>query len=377
MNPSPTDTSSSVALPSVETWTGILHLYVAFDWGEEVDLDHARRLVPAEVHDLPRRLRTPASIAYRPPPLRVQVPMNLPERLEIGPAQGLADVTLFDFAAVSVALHVPFRLSTDSLRRLANRLAAPAPVVQAAVAALKPVYDRFLPAIHHPQWKDDLSEEYFVFQFSTDGELAAPESLGNEHGNWLAGLLRLEAGPLSREEVAEALRLHLSYSPNDLLVPDWASAVLFDRDCDETLQTIEFANLQLLEFRHLDNRLDQSLAEAYRMIHPLVESRLPFWRNHARALRAVGEMKVEANNLFERTGNVLKLMGDQYLARVYRLLASRFHLEAWERNIQRKLETTEGIYRVISDQSAIYRTEFLEITVIVLIAVEIVLAVVR
>ena len=32
-------------------------------------------------------------------------------------------------------------------------------------------------------------------------------------------------------------------------------AVLVDRECDETLQTIEFANLQLLEFRHIDNRL--------------------------------------------------------------------------------------------------------------------------
>ena len=39
-------------------------------------------------------------------------------------------------------------------------------------------------------------------------------------------MLRLEAGGLSAEEIAEALRLHLSYSPADLFICDWAAAVL-------------------------------------------------------------------------------------------------------------------------------------------------------
>lgn len=295
----------------------------------------------------------------------------------IGPFEGTADVTLFDFAGVSVALHVPFRMAAESLRDLANWLANPSAVVQAVRSAVEPLYQRILSAIQKPQWEDDLSEEYFVFQLTSEGGVAAPDLLHGSNATWLAALLRLEGGPLSSEEVAEALRLHLSYSPDDLLVPDWAAAVLFDRDCDETLQTIEFANLQLLEFRHLDNRLDESLAEAYRLIHPLVESRLPFWRNHGRPLRALGELKVEANSLFERTGNVLKLVGDQYLARVYRLLVSRFHLEDWDQSIQRKLESAEGVYRVVADQAAFFRTEFLEIIVIGLIFLEILLALFR
>src|SRR5947209_6087527 len=63
-------------------WKGILHAFIAFDWGEEVDLDRARALVPAEVHDLPRRRRTPSSITYRPHPLRLDLPpvaLALPE----------------------------------------------------------------------------------------------------------------------------------------------------------------------------------------------------------------------------------------------------------------------------------------------------------
>ena len=41
-------------------YRGLLHIFVAFDWGDEVNLELARKLVPAEVHALPRRRRTPA-----------------------------------------------------------------------------------------------------------------------------------------------------------------------------------------------------------------------------------------------------------------------------------------------------------------------------
>jgi hypothetical protein len=355
-------------------WAGTLHAYVAFDWGEEVDLEQARRLVPAAFHDLARRRRTPPSFAYRPPPLRIRtdpVPLDLPG---LGTCCGPAEATVFDFAAVSVAFHLPFRLPATGLTGLAGQLADPAPVVDAARAAVAPCYGQMLPAIKNPLWQDDFSEEYFVFQLEPDGAGGPAALLGPDAG-WLAGLLRLEAGPLSDEETAEALRRHLSYSPADLLVTDWASSVLLDRDCDETLQTIEFANLQLLELRHLDQRLDGDLANAYRIIHAVVQSRLPFWRGYGRSLRALGELRVEAEGLFERTENVLKLIGDQYLARVYRLLADRFHLQEWEHSVQRKLDVAEGVYRVVADQSDSYRTEFLELVVIGLILLEVVLAV--
>ena len=98
---------------------------------------------------------------------------------------------------------------------------------------------------------------------------------------------------------------------------------------------------------------------------------------HERPLRVLGELKVEANGLFERTGNALKLVGDPYLARAYRLLATRFHLETWIENIQRKLEVAEGVYQVLSDQASNFRLEFLELIVVLLILIEIILALVR
>ena len=147
------------------------------------------------------------------------------------------------------------------------------------------------------------------------------------------------------------------------------------RQCTETLRAVEFANLQLLEYRHIDDRLDKDQARAQTLIHDSVTSRWPFWRRPDAPVRVVGELKVEASALFERTGNVLKLVGDQYLARLYRLLATRFHLREWERSIQRKLEVIEGVYQVLSDQGEAFRAEFLEVIVVVLILIEILIAV--
>jgi hypothetical protein len=367
---------ASAPLASSVALTGVLHVYVAFDWGEELDLEQARRLVPAEIRDLPRRRRTPSSIVYRPPPLRIALPPVALDLPEAGTVQATAEATVFDFAGVSLALHVPFSLTADALSRLAGWLADSTPLLKAARATLDPLHKQLLPALHDPLWTEDLNEEYLVFQLPPSNGLE-PTFLVDGGAGWLAGLVRLEAGPLSAAEIKEALRLHIGYSPADMFIPDWAAGFLLDHDCDETLQTIEFANLQLLEYRHIDNRLDDALAGASRLTEWKRRSWLRFFRSYDRPLRTLGELKVEANGLFERTGNALKLLGDQYLARVYRLAATRFHLKEWERNIQRKLEVAEGVYQVVSDQAVSYRMEFLEIIVILLITLEIVLTLAR
>jgi len=360
---------------SATTLRGILHVYVAFDWGDEILLERAEAIVPAERKRLLRRRRTPSSIAYTPPPLRLLLPAPQLEVPELGPVSVTSEATVFDFAGVSAAFHVPFQAPAEALLQLAGHLAQPESWIAAARTALQPLYADLLPAIDHPQWKDDLSEEYFVFQFFPGEPL--PLERRPDESEWLAGLVRLESAPLSAAEIAEATRQYMTYYPWDLFIADWGAACLIDQDCDETLQTIEFVNLQLLEYRHIDNRLDVALANAYGLIHRAAQGRFPIWRGTYKALRAIGELNVEANSLFERTGNVLKLVGDQYLARVYRLLATRFHLNEWESIIQRKLDVIQDVYEVISDQADSYRTQFLEVIVVLLIIIEVVIAIVH
>ncbi|MBI3862885.1 MAG: hypothetical protein HY290_13425 [Planctomycetia bacterium] len=372
MSDMPAEAGPAVSAP----FGGILHAFVAFDWGEEVDLERARHVLPAELHSLPRRLRTPPSIAYQSPPLRFALPpLDLIVPV-LGRAQAPAELMLFDFGSASLAMRFNFRLTAADLSRLAGELADPTIFVQAARDALKPMFDKLRDAIFQPEWID-LSEEYFVFQLIPEPSTPSPPQLLAQFPGWLAGLVRLEAAPLSDSEIAEALRLRLSYSPDDLIVTDWTAAVVVDRDCAEILETMAFANLQLLEFRHIDKRLDGQLKTAYGLIHQLAHRWLPIWRTHARRLRVLRELHAEFNEMFERASDALTLVGDPYVARVYQQLAGRFHLDQWGQNIRRSIAVLDGIYQSVSGQAATYRIEALEIIVVLLILFEIVLALYR
>jgi hypothetical protein len=345
---------------------------VAFDWGEEINLEHAKKLFPWEMQSLPRRRRTPTSIAYSHPPLHYPLAAAQLELPELGRVTASTEATVVDFGAVSVAMHVPFRASAMQLTGIAAALSDSRALCREARAALAPLHAALSPAIESARFSE-LTEEYFVFEMPPGGPLPAPDVLLAEHSDWVAALALLESDPLSAEEIGQAVSAHISYSPSDLFLPDWSAALLIDENCGETLQVIEFANLQLLKYRFLDDLLDDRLEEAYRLIHPPGRSWVPR-RIHDRSLRALGKVKIDANGMFERAGHALKLVGDQYLARVYQMLQSRFHLKDWERSIERSLDLVQSVYQVFSDQAANYRAEFLEIVIIALIAFEIVMA---
>jgi hypothetical protein len=353
----------------------VIHLDYAFDIGYEIDLERARPLLHGESGALPRRKRTPESIRYRPAPLRVPVDVSgvsLPGGVTtVRPPRG--ELALFDFAAISLAMQFPVRLTREGLSRLAGELAEPSAMHTEVRQVVHPWIDRIRPAVVGFELSD-LSEEYIVFQV----EDARGDWL-EQHADWIAGLVRLEPEPLSRVEVIEATRLSLSYTEADLVTLDWAAGFLADRDCADTLQVIEFANVQLLEFRHIDDRLDDRLEAAYRLIQPGRPRRGVggLLRSHADAMRNVRELEIEATSLFERADNALKLIGDQYLSRVFDLASTRFHLRDWQQSIRRKLETVGDVYDLLVQQSGHRRMEALEITVVVLIALEIVLALIR
>jgi hypothetical protein len=359
----------------MEVLDAVIHLDFAFDVGYEIDLERARLLLPAESGPLARRRRTPESIRYRPAPLRVPIDPTsrpLPEGMTLQ-APARAELSLFDFGAVSLAIAIPARATPVELLSFAVELAEPTPLTAWARALIAPLLERLHPAIAGFELSD-LSEEYVVFQL---GEVES--NWLQRHADWVAGLVRLEPIPLSTQEVQEATRLHISYAPNDLVVLDWAAGLIADRECADSLQVIEFANVQLLEYRHIDDRLDDRLEAAYRLIRPQARQPWPLrlFQSHEPAMRNVRELEIEATSLFERADNALKLIGDQYLSRVYSIASKRFHLEGWQQSIRGKLETVGDVYDLLVQQAGGTRMEVLEIIVVVLIALEIILALLR
>ena len=79
----------------------------------------------------------------------------------------------------------------------------------------------------------------------------------------------------------------------------WAAGVVADPECADILQVIEFANVQLLEFRHIDDRLNDRLEAAYRLIRPDGRRRwIPSrWRLHGAAVAQIRELEIEATSL--------------------------------------------------------------------------------
>jgi hypothetical protein len=352
-----------------------IYLAFAIDIGYEIDLKRAAPLVAGEAGSLPRRRRTPESIRYRPEPLRISLDasaLTLPGAMGAA-ASHRAELTLFDFGVVSLMVHTPVQVTPDELLRLAGELADLAPVAVSMRALIAPILERVRPAVTQFDLRE-MIEEYVVFQLQD----LRTDWLERDAA-WIAGLVRLEPEPLSEREVNEATRLNLSYTPHDLVVLDWAAGFVADRDCADTLQVIEYANVQLLEFRHIDDRLDDRLEGAYRLIRPAHGARSSAfaWRTHAKAVRSVRELEIEATSLFERADNALKLIGDQYLSRVFDLASTRFHLREWQQSIGRKLDTVGDVYDLLVQQASSTRMEVLEVIVVLLIALEIVLAVLR
>jgi hypothetical protein len=130
--------------------------------------------------------------------------------------------------------------------------------------------------------------------------------------------------------------------------------------------------VELLEMRVLDDRLDQILDESYRLVAERRTRLTGGWRG----MNRIARLQMDSALLYEGVNNAIKLVGDQYLARVYRLAAKRFHLPERDSTIERKLSTLESIYSKLQDRRSAVRLEVLEWIVIVLIFVEVVMGVV-
>lgn len=348
---------------------GACHAIFAFEAAQAVDLDRAERRLATAAARLRIRdpRRAPASFEYRPAPLRVTE--DCPS-LAVGAhrtAPGV-DVVIYDFGALSVRYTVPLEGALEGLPELARALWGNA----ALEADARGHVERVLAALGDAATRPKLAafvEDYAVFQIAALDGVADAGALLAAHGATVARTLRAEPGTLSEQEVVDALALRLSFGPGDATVIDTDAAFILDPAGDDVRDVLEFANTQLLEMRYLDAALDDILERTYERLSRDAERRVP-----GLAFRALGRLQLDAALLFERVTNSLKLIGEQYLTRVYAYAARRFHLGEWDASITRKLETLESVYGKLADRSATRRMEILEWIIIALIALELVLS---
>jgi hypothetical protein len=357
--------------------SGLCYAIFAYDAARSIDLDAAeRRILESTQRDtIKHRRRAPSYFEYQPPPLRVT---QETEALKIGKffARPSVDLVVYDFGAVAVIYSLPLEgefanlldlsaelydnelLLADSRRRageLVNDLGN-----AVAQASLAPVV-----------------EDYVIFHIDSFNSSFDPGRFYSENGPLIAQILRAETQRLSDQELEDALSARIAYGVDDITIADWNAALLVDREGDDVRAVLEFANVELLEMRYLDQKLDRALDAAYETLSKRSWSLPRLAGYYGADLRRVAELQVDNAILFEGVNNTLKLLGDQYLARLYRLVNRRFHLDEWDASILRKLQTLESIYEKISDQATNRRMEILEWVIIILIAFSIALEFIR
>jgi hypothetical protein len=348
---------------------GTAYAFFAFEVGRAIDLEEAHRRLGSgtERAQLRHRRRAPRDFEFRPAPLRVFREL---EPLPVGrfASAPVLDSVLYDFGAISI--------SFAEIASLADAIADHSALAEDARRRLGELVEALGAAVRRPAVRD-VVETYVVIHVDEFTAPLAPADLVSTSAADVAHLLRGADEPLSAEEIADATARRASFGTEDVTFIDWDGALVVDRTPEDVLTVLEFANVELVEMRFLDQRLDDALDQSYEM---LAERRLArFWRpGFADAeLRALGELQVENALLFEGVNNALKLVGDQFLARVYRAASDRFHMAEWDATILRKLETLDSLYVKMSDLANAVRLEALEWVIIALIAFEVAWALAR
>lgn len=359
---------------SLRVEKGEIHVIYAYDVGQSIDLAATKQKLAAhaELARIRHKGHAPRYFQFDPIPLRVT---EEPASFELGSREQRAavELVLYDFGGVSVGYSWPFTGTLEELVEVSCELVASTALREDSFARVEQLLEVIQSAVSKAAIAP-FAEDYTIFLVEEFAPPVTATQLAQEHAQCLARVLRSERDPLSEQEVTEATGTRISFGLDDVAIVDWSAALVFDRESEDVRTVLEFANLQLLELRYIDDQLDSTLDRAYELIgrrglHVPGETRA--------GLRRVARLQVDSAILFERVNNALKLLGDQYLARVYRAASQRYRLNEWNTTLLRKLETIETIYDKVHDQSVGLRMEVLEWIIVFLIALEVVLSFVR
>lgn len=176
---------------------------------------------------------------------------------------------------------------------------------------------------------------------------------------------------MTRNALSEAI---FQYSESDLTIVEWNSALVIEpggsRDIPDIL---EFAVTHLMEIRYYDDLLDIKLNELYDDIE---KKRSSIWATkYDKAYEEASSRYIEFIEFLERVENSLKVVGDFYLATIYRGATVQFRLKDWQDSVTRKMNILAQVSNLLQGEMNMRRSHLLEIVVIILIAYEILSAI--
>ena len=261
-----------------ETIAGSIVMMFLYDVSESIQADKLRTILGTAPGSREPFHRSQGYVAFSVPPV-----IEPAEPVTIDGAPGTVRVVWFEYGVMSLTIEVPFSGTWREIAELTS-LWMNAPEPEREAARIREIHlNKARPALVD-EYKEKLTEDYCVILLppvpDANGAIVPAETLIAEHGRHIAQIVRGETCAFSKAELNEILQSRTCYYETDLLVVGWSSAFVYDtaEGAALSLQLLEYANSQLLEFRHYDGILTRLLSSVYRKLErgtgPLARWRL-------------------------------------------------------------------------------------------------------
>jgi len=365
--------STQLRAPVSAPLTGSVLVLIQFDVCEEIRLDVLRNIFGARTAEASFK-KAPAYVRYQRPPVEETL-----EPLILDSGERLAgEIKYYDYGVVSLEFELPFSGTWDDLVQLSCRWTSDTNFESVATRIARQKLERAAPAMikpYHTKPSDGewLQEDYFIFHVrEIEGAPSASDLLAT-HGDKIAQVVRGEMAQLSEGERQEILQSRISYYPNDLAVIGWNAAFLYDTPvgAETAIQLLQYANSQLLEFRHYDEFLTTELENVYDFLDAGGTGLWSRWRT-ARAASKLHTVLLDVNELTERADNSIKFLSDMFSARLYKLCAAKVGVPDYKDLVKEKLQTAEDLYKFMVEQFNQSRAFVLELMVVIILVIELV-----
>ena len=307
-------------------------------------------------------------------------------------AFGLADETLFikgkeyktevlgkvrDYGVLSLIYQINIEPGTSwrDLVLLASALEEGSEIDMLAQKHVKEACEILSPALKKQPTEWNIFEDYIIYALEEFENGVSARDIP-VHADVAALLLaedNTKISTLARNLILENL---YQYGEDDLAYVEWNSALVVEPTGGrEVPDILEFALTHLLEMRYYDDLLDKRLTSLYDDIEHSKGHSLR--GRYAQIYQEASSRYIEFSEFIERVENSLKVVGDFYLATIYRAANKRFRLADWQQNITRKMSLLAQVSSLLQGELNTRRSHWLEITIILLIAFEIASAILK
>jgi hypothetical protein len=364
-----TEVESCTQSPASGPLRGSVLVLIQFDVCEEIRLDALRQIVGARTAQASFK-KAPAYVRYQRPPVEETL-----EPLILDSGERLTgEIQYYDYGVVSLIFELPFSGDWQKLIELSSRWTSDTNFENLASRVVRQKLERAAPALVKPYNEDSwLQEDYFIFHVrEIEGSPTAEELLAT-HRIAIAQVVRGETATLSEGERQEILQSRISYYPTDLAVIGWNASFIYDTPsgAETAIQLLQYANSQLLEFRHYDELLTKELENVYDFLDAGGTGLWGRWRT-ARAASKLHTVLLDVNELTERADNAIKFLSDMFSARLYKLCAQKVGVPDYKDLVKEKLDTAEDLYRFMIEQFNQSRAFVLELMVVVILIIELI-----